>query len=111
MAFRIYNPKKEAAKHDPKKLGDVLQRPSLGIILKKAKLIETLNACLTRHLPVRTLSHCQVMNYENSIVVLGIDNATWATRLRYDEAALLQAFQSDPQAPNVLGIRYKVTAN
>lgn len=94
--------------NDPKKLDDILKGSSLSMILAKAKLIEALNMALTRHLPSKLLTHCHIMNYENSIIIMGIDNAAWVTQLRYNEQALIKYFQSEPGLPNVLGIKYKI---
>ena len=93
---------------DPQKLDDILKNTSLSSIIAKAKLIELLNMALTRHLPSKLLTHCQIMNYDNSIVIMGIDNAAWVTQLRYNEQALIKYFQSEPGLPNVLGIKYKI---
>lgn len=93
---------------DPKKLDDILKGSTLATILAKAKIIEAFNMALTRHLSSKLLTHCQIMNYENSIVIMGIDNAAWATQLRYNEPTLIQYFLSQPDLPNVLGIKYKI---
>lgn len=94
---------------DPKTLDSVMQNRALDTILSKAKLLEKFNLALTRALPTKLLMHCNIMNYEMGIVVLSVDNASWVTRLRYDEHSLLNAFQNDPSLPNVLGFKYKVS--
>ncbi|PHQ81550.1 MAG: hypothetical protein COB66_01925 [Coxiella sp. (in: Bacteria)] len=94
---------------DPKKVGVVMQGRSLKAILSKASVLEKFNMALTRHLPTKLLTHCQVMNYELGIVVFSIDDAAWVTRMRYDEHALLASFQNDPALPNVLGFKYKIS--
>ena len=93
---------------DPKKIDDILKGSTLSMILTKAKIIEALNIALTRHLPSKLLTHCHIMNYDNSIIIMGIDNATWITQLRYNEQSLIQYFQNEPGLPNVLGIKYKI---
>lgn len=93
---------------DPKKLDDVFKSASLAAILAKAKTLEAFNMALTRYLPTKLLTHCHIMNYENSIIIMGIDNAAWATQLRYSEQELIQYFQSQPDLANVLGIKYKI---
>ena len=93
---------------DPKKLGEILKGSSLSAILLRSKLIESFNMALTRYLPSRLLTHCQVMNYENSIVIIRVDNATWATQLRYSEQELIAYFQNQLELPNVSGVKYKL---
>jgi hypothetical protein len=97
-----------SSRPDPKKLNEVLQRGSLGNILQKAKLLETFNMALTRHLPSNIATHCQIMNFNNSILVIGVDDASWLTRLRFEEQTLLDNLQADPKVPNLLGIDYKI---
>ena len=95
-------------KPDPKTLDDILANSSLGAILKKAQIIAAFNAALTRHLPTQVNSHCQAMNYDNSVLVIGVDNAAWLTRLRFEEAELINKLQKEPGLPNVLGINFKI---
>jgi hypothetical protein len=97
-----------SSKPDPKNINDVLNSGSLSIILRKAKLLEQFNIALTRHLPTAISMHCQAMNVKNSILVIGVDNATWLTRLRFEEDTLLNSLQSDPNVPNVLGLVFKI---
>jgi len=97
-----------SSKPDPKKLDDVLRRGTLGTILQKARLLETFNMALTRHLPSSISGHCQTMNFNNSILVIGVDDASWLTRLRFEEQSLLDNLQADPNVPNLLGIDYKI---
>jgi len=99
---------KSSSKTDPKKLDDILNTGSLSNILKKARILEALNAALTRHLSATLCVHCQVMNFKGSILVIGVDNAAWLTRLRYEENNLIHALQGDAEIPNILGIEYKI---
>lgn len=48
------------------------------------------------------------MNFENSILIIGVDNAAWLTRLRFEEQELLIKLQGEALLPNVLGIEYKI---
>lgn len=96
------------SKTDPETIDDILNKGSLAGILKKAKLLEQLNITLGRYISTSLSSHCQVMNYKNSIVVIGVDSATWLTKLRFEESNLLHALQNDRDTPNVLGIEYKI---
>lgn len=97
-----------SSRPDPKKIHDVLQKGSLGAILHKAKLLEAFNMALGRHLPAHIAAHCQAMNFNNSILVIGVDDAAWVTRLRFEEQRLLNNLQADSQIPNLLGMDYKI---
>lgn len=96
-----------SSRPDPKKISDILTTGSLDLILKKAKILETFNTALTRHLPTSLAMHCHVMNFHNSILVIGVDNMSWLTRLRFEEQELIQKLQEDPLVPNLLGINWK----
>lgn len=97
-----------STKPDPKKLDDILDGGPLSSILHKAKIIANFNTALTRHLPTNLNSHCQAMNFENSILIVGVDNAAWLTRLRFEEQSLIDKLQREPSLPNILGINYKI---
>ena len=97
-----------STKPDPKKLDDVLNSSSLISILKKAQMIEAFNTAFTRYLPTKLIMHCQIMNIENSILVIGADDAAWLTRLRYEEQNIINYFQNEPNLPHILGIKYKI---
>ncbi len=109
MGFSHRNDKLHTQEKDLERIDDIMSNTSLRTILKKAKLINELNTCLTRHLPTNQLMHCQVLNYQDSILIIGVDNAAWATKLRFNEQTLLQALQADPNTPNILGVKYKIT--
>lgn len=102
------SPMNFSTKPDPKKLDDILEKSSLGSILRKAKVIADFNTALTRHLPTNLNSHCQAMNFENSILIIGVDDAAWLTRLRFEEQDLIEKLQREALLPNVLGINYKI---
>ena len=93
---------------DPERIDGLMNNPSLHAILQKAKLISHLNMCLTRHIPTHLLTHCQVLNYQDSILIVGVDSAAWATKLRFEEQNLLKSLRTDANIPNILGIKYKI---
>ena len=110
MGFSHRNDDLQTNHRDPQQVGDILGKTSLKSLLAKANLINDFNRCLNRTLSARHLTHCKAINYDNSILVIGIDSAAWATQLRFEEADLLKAFQADPDLPNVLGVKYKIIA-
>lgn len=96
-------------KRDPIKVNELLGKSALKSIMAKAGIIEKLNTCLTRTLPTNILTHCQVLNFENNIVVIGVDNATWLTRLRYEEQDIRNALQHELKIPVPISLKFKVT--
>lgn len=97
-------------KPDPIKINNLLGRSSLKSIMVKAHVIEKLNTCLNRTLPTKLYTHCQVLNFENNIVIIGVDSAAWLTNLRYEEHDLRNAFQRELQIPAAISLKFKVIA-
>ncbi len=95
---------------DPIKINDLLGRSSLKSIMAKAQIIERLNTCLNRTLPTKLYTHCQVLNFENNIVIIGVDNAAWLTNLRYEEYDLRNALQKELRIPVAISLKFKVVA-
>lgn len=52
-------------------------------ICEQARVLENLTSTLKRYLPVDLVSHCQVVSFNKGQLVLGVDDAVWATPLRY----------------------------
>ncbi len=71
-------------------------------------MLEAFNTALTRHLPTHLAMHCRAMNCEHSILIVGVDNTNYLTRLRFETENLIKKLQSDTQVPNILGIEYKI---
>ena len=65
--------------------------PAVADVLGRARFLARMRAALLDVLPPAIAPHMQVAAYEAYVLRLHVDNAAWATRLRYMDAALKQA--------------------
>ncbi len=76
---------------DPQSLDEILDKPKtrLSWLLNKAKRIQQLDALLREILDPPLNQHCQVMNIQERTAVIAADNATWATKIRYQQRDII----------------------
>ena len=77
---------------DPKSIAHYLKTGSLGLIVQKAKQITAIDKMLESFLPSEMVPYCQVMNVSHKTLILRLDNAAWATRVRYLIPNLIETF-------------------
>ena len=77
---------------DPKSITHCFKTGSLKFIVQKANRITALEKVLENFLPSEILPYCQVMNISHKTLILQLDNAAWATRVRYLIPNLIEAF-------------------
>lgn len=88
---------------------DILQRqPGLQQIMRHARLIGRLQLIVQQNLPPAAAAHCQLANYNHGRLLLVIDNAHWATRLRYQQEQLTERLRRHPQFSDLRIIQFRV---
>lgn len=93
---------------DPALVKDCLQQGALKQIVQKARLLMALNEKLLEALEPDIRAHCQVMNIEGTTLSIGVNNAAWATRLRYQSKDLLKHLKQNPELAGVTVLNVKV---
>ena len=82
--------------------------PQLGNIIEKAQQLEQLNNLFHSTLDTDLATHCQLAKFEQGEMVLIVDNAAWATRLRYTTPDTIKILSVQPEFHNLRTIRYKI---
>lgn len=83
---------KLAQTDDPKSVTRCFQTGSLKLIIQKANQIAALGKILENLLPSEIIPYCKVMNISHQTLILQLDNAAQATRVRYLIPNLIEAF-------------------
>lgn len=68
---------------------------TLKDLLLKIQYLTQLTSLVNSHLTEPLRSHVVVANYRDGCLVLALDNAVWATELRYKHKVLLAALQTN----------------
>ncbi|MFV9988714.1 MAG: DciA family protein [Coxiella endosymbiont of Dermacentor nuttalli] len=80
---------------DPKPIKQCLQASSLRLIIRKAKRILSVERFLNQILPPEITPHYRIMNLSQETLILQLENAAWATRVRYLVPCLLRQFAQE----------------
>lgn len=94
---------------DPKSIIHYFKTGSLKFIVQKANQITTLKKILENLLPSEIIPYCQVMNISYKTLILRLDNAAWATRVRYLIPNLIEAFSQ--RKMHITSIQCRVRPN
>lgn len=81
---------------------------SLGSLSDKANYLKHLNKALQVLLPKDLVTHCQVANVRDNVLVLHLDSAEWATQLHYQTAELLNQLRQQKCYAALRSIQYKI---
>lgn len=84
---------------EPKPLGKLLGIELLHKIIMQAQWLEQINQLIQELLPAEARNHCQVVNYQKNIIKLAINNAAWATKIRYLCPQLLTEIKKSTNYP------------
>ncbi|HYF97579.1 MAG TPA: DUF721 domain-containing protein [Coxiellaceae bacterium] len=74
---------------DPQLVQHCLKQGTLKRLVEKAHFLMALDQALQEVLSPEYQAHCQVMNLEGTNLIVGVNNAIWATRLRYEGRDIL----------------------
>lgn len=77
-------------------------------VIKKAALLQQLNHIFHNTLPTELANHCQIAKQTKEVIVLIVDNAAWATNLRYMIQDIIKTLRTQPEFKNLQKIRYQV---
>lgn len=83
---------------------------SLHFVLLKLKKLQQWNQWLQTALPSETqlLQHCQITNLDGNALIVIVENAHWATRLRFYIPFLVEHFKKYPDFKNLSAICCKI---
>ena len=77
---------------DPKSIKQCFQTSSLKLIMQKAQQILAVKRLLNHILPQEIIPYYRIMNLSQETLILQLENAAWATRVRYLIPHLLKQF-------------------
>ena len=80
----------------------------LGKLIAQARAIENLNQSFCKMIDPALTPHCRVGTFENGILTLFAENASYATRLRYQVPTILSTLRNFSQWANLRSIQVKV---
>lgn len=96
-----------------KTLGNILHdkdgkqnNSAFGKIVQQSQRLAKLNMLFKDFLESSLKKHCQLAQIEGSELVIIVDNASWATRLRYAIPEILKNIKTQPEFSAVKKIRY-----
>jgi len=80
----------------------------LGKLITQARTIEDLNRTFRDIIDPTLVSHCKVGTFENGILTLFAESASYATRVRYQIPSILSTLRNFSQWANLRSIQVKV---
>lgn len=96
---------------DPKSIDEVLHDRALDGIYRKTARLLRLQHIISNAMPEEYAAHCSVMNLQDGRLVVGVDSAAWATRMRYQTGILLERLREQPDCRDIQSIEFKVQHN
>ena len=77
-------------------------------LIKTSQQLSNYIVLLPKVLPLEFADHCRVASYQRGQLLIHVDNATWATQLRYRVPDLLSALRSDHHCFGLTNIKVQV---
>ena len=77
-------------------------------VAKKIASLQQLNHIFQNALNNDLTNHCSIAKQTKNSLVLIVDNASWATNLRYAIPDLIKTLQNQPEFKNLQKIQYKI---
>ena len=87
---------------------DACSGSPLQKIIQKARYLRTLDHLVQNLLPVDLTGHCRVMNVNMGKLILGVDDASMATQLRFFSAELLKKIRKDKRFFGIAEIKCRI---
>lgn len=94
------------AKHSKSLL---IQTSSLKQLVNKASYLSQLQQCLNLYLSTAIRENCAIASFQNGILTILVNNAHWATRLRYQQNKLKQQLQEHHEFCGIHKVTIKVS--
>lgn len=93
----------------PRHGATILQQQSgLHGLLEHARLVGQLQHVLHACLPAAAAAHCHLADYSQGRLLIIIDNAHWATRMRYQQDQLAQRLRRHNEFADLRQIQFRV---
>lgn len=91
-------------------ISELLQdkRYAIAELCKKAHSLQEINQKLKKCLDPSLHDHFELANIKTDVAILLVSSSTWATRLRYNIPAILNALNNQLNFPSVKTVRIKV---
>ncbi|EKD94595.1 MAG: hypothetical protein ACD_26C00023G0001 [uncultured bacterium] len=91
-------------------IGDVLQRGNtiFAKIMRKNRDNKTLSLIFKSILDPELVKNCKFAGIENSTANIVVNNAAWATKVRYSLPEILKNLQTQPEFKDITNIRYSI---
>lgn len=80
---------------------------ALKNLMQRAQLLEKLNLQLQRHLPAQFSAHCRLANVDNGTLIVHVDNASYASLLRFQAPNLCKTLSTELEL-NIQTMKVKV---
>lgn len=96
---------------EPEPIGQLLDKLRLSQVLSKVQTLHSLDQLLPNILPLELITQCRVINKDNTTLVLEVDSASWATRLRYAEPEFLRQAQQYTEFAGITKLKIKVRSS
>jgi hypothetical protein len=77
-------------------------------VIKKTTLLQQLNHIFHNSLNTDLSSHCHIAKQTKNTIVLIVDNASWATNLRYAISDIIKTLRTQPEFRNLQKICYQI---
>lgn len=87
---------------------EALAGSPLSKIIQKARYLLALNNYFQTIIPAPMASDCQVMNVDQSILILGVTNAAVATRIRLISSELIEKLRAEKAFSSIQTIHCRV---
>ena len=94
---------------DPVKIDNLMKQGKLGSLLQRVTQLNALNAALYDGLSAALRPHCQVVNLDFNVVVIGTQNSQVANTLYYQQNQILAKLQRALPNLNIQLIRVRVS--
>lgn len=94
--------------YHPKTPYYMLQNRAFQRVLEKIQKLVQLNRTLSRVLGPEAGLYCQCMSYAEGVLTIAVTNASFATRLRFAEPDLLEAFKLYTDFTGIQRVVYKM---
>lgn len=97
--------------NSPRPLSGLLHKnanPTLDGLVKRCQHLQKLEQQLSACLDIRSIGHCRLINVHQGELLLGVDSAAWASRLRYQIPTLLDCVRKQDGLRGLRNIRLTV---
>ncbi len=77
-------------------------------IVRHVQRLVNMNKILSNHLPANLIPHCQIGQFNVTLLILLVDSAAWLMTLRYLKTDLLKKLKSEPSCIHLQDIQFRI---